>query len=351
MVRTAVLLSGGVDSSVALMRLVEAGRHELTAYYIKIWLEDELAFLGRCPWEEDLDFARAVCRSTGVQLEIVPLQRQYLDTVVAYTVAELEAGRTPSPDVLCNRHIKFGAFVEAVEEGFDAVASGHYARLRHDEGLAHLLCGVDPAKDQSYFLSQLDQRQLSRCLFPIGELSKAEVRRAARRLGLPNHDRPDSQGICFLGRIPYDEFIAHHLGERRGEIRESGTDRLLGEHRGYWFYTIGQRRGLGLAGGPWYVVAKNIEQNLVQVVHARDLEGHRRGSLRIDSPHWVARPPTSSRLKLRLRHGGQMVGCSLRDLPQGALELELDEPDPGIARGQFAVLYDGDECLGGGPIG
>jgi tRNA-specific 2-thiouridylase len=350
MARIAVLTSGGVDSSVALCRLLERGDHRLTAFYIKIWLEDDMAFLGRCPWEEDLELLRAICRQTGVPLEIASLQQEYLSSVVGYTIAELEAGRTPSPDVMCNRHIKFGSFADRLGGDFDLVASGHYARIRHHRGLAHLLQGVDPVKDQTYFLSQMRQRQLQRCLFPIGELTKTEVRAEARRFNLPNQDRPDSQGICFLGRIPYDDFIAFHLGERRGEIRELGTGRELGTHRGYWFHTIGQRRGLGLAGGPWYVAAKESGRNVVHVIHANDLEDHFRTSFRIANPNWIAEPPVATRLGVRVRHGASMIPGDVRVLADGSIEVELEEGDPGIAPGQFAVLYDGDECLGGGPI-
>ncbi|PWB67468.1 MAG: tRNA 2-thiouridine(34) synthase MnmA, partial [Holophagae bacterium] len=268
MSRILMLTSGGVDSSVALLRLAEEGRYSLEACYLKIWLSDEMAFLGRCPWEEDLGHVRAVCEMVGVPLRVLPLQREYYATVVAYAIDELRAGRTPSPDVICNRAIKFGAVVDLLGDEFELVASGHHARVARRDGLARLLRGVDPVKDQSYFLCRLSQQQLARSLFPIGGMTKAEVRAEARRAGLPNQDRPDSQGICFLGRVPYDDFIEFELGTREGEIVEHGSGQVLGTHRGYWFHTIGQRRGLGLAGGPWYVVAKDPERNLVTVVHA-----------------------------------------------------------------------------------
>lgn len=350
MSRIVVLASGGVDSSVALLRLAEEGRHSLEACYLKIWLDDELAFLGRCPWEEDLSYVRAVCELTGVPLRVLPLQREYFATVVEYALAELRAGRTPSPDVVCNRAIKFGAVVDRLGGEFELVASGHHARVARRDGLARLLRGADPVKDQSYFLCQLSQEQLARTRFPIGGMTKAEVRAEARRAGLPNQDRPDSQGICFLGRVPYDEFIGFHLGVRAGEIREHGTGRVLGEHRGYWFYTIGQRRGLGLAGGPWYVVAKDPERNLVTVVHAGRLAEHRRKTLRIASPRWIAGPPGRTRLEVRIRHGERLLPCTITLAPDGSVEIALDDGDSGIAAGQFAALYDGVECLGGGPI-
>jgi tRNA-specific 2-thiouridylase len=349
--RVAVLTSGGVDSSVALMRLVEEGGHDLTAFYLKIWLEDEMAFLGSCPWEEDLEYVRSVCDVSGVPLEVVSLQREYLGTVVAYALSELEAGRTPSPDVMCNRMIKFGAFVDRVGDRFDRVASGHHARVEERDGRFHLLRGVDPKKDQTYFLCQLLQDQLARCLFPIGGLTKAQVREEAHRFGLATADRPDSQGICFLGRVPFDDFVRHHLGDRPGEIRRASNDEVLGRHRGVWFYTIGQRRGLGLGGGPWYVVGKDLDEDAILVAHADELEGHARRLFRITMPHWVADPPQRSDLTVRIRHGERLDPCTVSEGADGSLTVEFDATeDPGIAPGQFAVLYDGEECLGGGVI-
>jgi tRNA-specific 2-thiouridylase len=338
-----------VDSSVALMRLVEVGVHDLTAFYLKIWLEDEMAFLGSCPWEEDLEYARQVCDRAGVPLEIVPLQREYLDTVVAYAIDELRAGHTPSPDVMCNRMIKFGAFVDRVGDRFDFVASGHHARVAERAGLARLLRGADAHKDQTYFLCQMRQDQVARSLFPIGDLTKAQVREEARRHGLASADRPDSQGICFLGRVPFDDFVYHHLGEQPGEILEAATGTVLGTHRGTWFHTIGQRRGLGLGGGPWYVVDTDRERNTVTVAHAERLAEHARHSFRIPFPHWIADPPLRSSLEVKIRHGQRLDRCEVTLDEAGGLTVDLiDTDDPGIAAGQFAALYDDEECLGGG---
>ena len=351
MSKIAVLTSGGVDSSVALARLAEAGEHDLRAHYLKIWLEDELAFLGSCPWEEDLEVVRAICDAYRVPLEIAPLQRDYYDLVVNVTVSELEAGRTPSPDVLCNRLIKFGAFVDRFAEHADLIASGHHARVDHTGPHSRLLKGVDPVKDQTYFLSQMSQNQLARCLFPIGGMTKAEVRQEARRLGLPNSDRPDSQGICFLGRVPYDAFVEHHLGQNPGVIRDITSGAELGRHRGLWFHTIGQRKGLGLGNGPWYVVGKDRSTNELRVVHAEFLENHHRDRFSVAEPHWIASPPTRERLELRVRHAPELVGCTIHRRSGGGLEVRMDESESGIAPGQYAVFYDGDECLGGGVIG
>ena len=349
--RIAVLTSGGVDSSVALMRLVEEGGADLTAFYLKIWLEDEMAFLGSCPWEEDLEFVRSVCDAAGVPLEVVSLQQEYLGTVVAYALSELEAGRTPSPDVMCNRMIKFGAFVDRIGDRFDRVASGHHARVEERNGRFHLLRGADAKKDQTYFLCQLAQEQLARCLFPIGDLTKAGVREEARRFGLTTADRPDSQGICFLGRVPFDDFVHHHLGERPGEIRRASSGEVLGRHRGTWFHTIGQRRGLGLGSGPWYVVGKDLEDDSILVAHADELADYARRLFRITTPHWIADPPQRSELAVRIRHGEHLDRCSITKAADGSMTVEFDATaDPGVAPGQFAALYDGEECLGGGVI-
>lgn len=350
MSKIAVLTSGGVDSSVALALLAEQGEHDLHAFYLKIWLEDELAFLGSCPWEEDLGYVRAICDDLGVPLEIVPLQREYYERVVGVTVSELEAGRTPSPDVLCNRVIKFGAFVDRIDPSFELVASGHHARVDRTATPIRLLKGIDPVKDQTYFLCQLGQSQLSRCVFPIGHLTKAGVRAEARRFGLPNRDRPDSQGICFLGRVPYDAFVEHHLGRAPGTIRDIDSGTELGTHRGFWFHTIGQRKGLGLSGGPWYVVAKDHSTNELLVAHADALDRHLRGRFEIARPHWIGREPRRHRLGLRIRHGEAVQDCRVEPAPAGGLAVHMDRPEAGIAPGQYAVLYDGDECLGGGVI-
>jgi len=346
----AVLTSGGVDSSVALALLAEQGGHDLHAFYLKIWLEDELAFLGSCPWEEDLRYVREICRRLAVPLSIVPLQREYYDRVVSSAVAELEAGRTPSPDVLCNRFIKFGAFVDAIDPSFDFVASGHHARVDHGGARSRLLKGADPLKDQTYFLCQLRQDQLARTLFPIGCLTKTQVRAEAVRHDLPNSERPDSQGICFLGRVPYDLFVEHHLGRRPGTIRDITSGDELGTHRGFWFHTIGQRKGLGLSGGPWYVVGKDHESNTLWVSHAETLDDHLSDTFVVVDPHWIADEPATDRLGLRIRHGERIQGCRIEAHSEGALTVTMDEPEPGVAAGQYAVFYDDEECLGGGII-
>ena len=374
-----VLLSGGVDSSAALMRVKEADADaDVTAYYLKIWLEDELAHLGGCPWEEDLAFARGVCDLAGVPLKVMSLQREYWERVVAYTIGELEAGRTPSPDVLCNRRVKFGAFLERVGDSLDKAASGHYAVVDEGaNGVFRIRRSPDAVKDQTYFLSHLTQDQAGSVLFPIGGMRKGEVRALARGWGLPNKDRRDSQGICFLGKIRYADFVRHYLGEKEGEIIEAGTGRVLGKHRGSWFYTIGQRTGLGLGGGPWYVLGREKEANVVFVGSSEGAEAAAVDRFRVVEPNWISGAPEfPRRMEMKLRHGPRLVGGVVSavgedggkggDGVEGAaragvrpgartgegarLEVKMDEPDRGVAAGQFAVFYDGDVCLGGGMI-
>lgn len=349
--KTAVLLSGGVDSSVALRLLQAEGRREITAFYLKIWLEEELAFLGDCPWEEDLACARAVCEQAGVPLEIVALQGEYQDRVVAHVVRELKAGRTPSPDILCNEWIKFGLFFDKIDPAFERVASGHYAQIERCGGEVRLRRSPDPVKDQSYFLSRLTQAQLRRIEFPVGHLHKAEVRRLAEEFALPNRTRRDSQGICFLGKIKYPDFVRFHLGEKDGDIIEIDSGKRLGPHHGVWFHTVGQRKGLGLSGGPWYVVAKNLARNSVFVAHADRYLDHARDELTIAEAHWIAgRPPEKTDLLCKLRHGPRLQACAMSPLGSGRWHLRLAEKDAGIAAGQSAILYDGEYCLGGGVI-
>ncbi|NKB67310.1 MAG: tRNA 2-thiouridine(34) synthase MnmA, partial [Candidatus Latescibacteria bacterium] len=316
--KIAVLLSGGVDSSVALRLLADQG-HDITAFYLKIWLEDERAFLGDCPWETDLGFARAVCADLDVPLQIIPLQAEYLDQVVSYALAELQAGRTPSPDIFCNQRIKFGAFYDRIDAAYDKVASGHYARIEQKGDRFLLKRAPDPVKDQTYFLSHLSQAQLARALFPIGHLRKAQVRQLATRHGLATQDRKDSQGICFLGKISYRDFVSSHLGQRPGDIRERESGRLLGPHQGYWFYTIGQRQGLGLSGGPWYVVGKDTQANIVYVSHKEHFANHTRHQFTVARLNWIAGPPDRPDVQVKLRHGPQLGNCRV-DIITGLLQ-------------------------------
>lgn len=349
--KCAVLLSGGVDSSVALA-LLRAQGVDVTAFYLKIWLEDELSFLGDCPWQEDLAFVRAVCEQQGVPFEVVPLQRAYWDRVVSHTIAEIRAGRTPNPDILCNQRVKFGAFFDVIGADFDRVATGHYARLGQWDGLTHLLMSPDPIKDQTYFLSFLSQDQLARALFPIGEFQKGQVRTLAEQFDLPTKARKDSQGICFLGKISFNDFIRYHLGEKPGDLVEYETGKKVGEHEGYWFYTIGQRQGIGLSGGPWYVVAKNIDDNTVFISRSYYATDKERNSCVIGGCNWITgQIHVDEPVQVKLRHGPHRYAASLIACGDDRYQIQLlDANDHGIATGQYAVVYRGDECLGGGVI-
>lgn len=360
--KVAVLLSGGVDSSVALWQLKKSGIKNITAYYLKIWLEDELSYLGECPWEEDLAYARAVCRQANVPLEVVPLQTEYFSKVVEYALAELRMGRTPSPDIFCNERIKFGAFLDKIDGEPDLIVSGHYASISPDPlesrlpgaggGPFRLFQATDPVKDQSYFLSHLSQDQLAKLYFPLGNMKKAQVRALAASLDLPNKDRKDSQGICFLGKIRYPDFVRHYLGEQEGEIRDLDSDKVLGSHKGFWFHTIGQRSGLGLGNGPWYVVRKDTARNIIYVSHQDLMSEHRRRDFLIGELSWLHEPPDfalQKDFKVKLRHGPETLDAKILD-EGGALRVLLAEPDQGVAPGQFTVIYRKGECLGSGKI-
>ena len=290
-----------------------------------------------------------MCERLDVALEVRSLQRAYWDRVVSYTLDELKAGRTPSPDVFCNQRIKFGAFFDVVDDAFERVATGHYARIDRSGTRPLLLTSPDPVKDQTYFLSHLLPHQLERAAFPIGELRKSEVRALAARLELPTQSRKDSQGICFLGRIHYREFVRHHLGESEGDVVELESGRSLGRHRGHWFHTIGQRQGLGLSGGPWYVHSKDPESNVVVVVHGERRAERARDAYRVERLHWLGEPTTASALDVKLRHGPKRVAATV-ELNDEAGWVRLEEADPGIAPGQITVFYDGDVCLGGATV-
>lgn len=347
--KIAHLLSGGVDSSVAVQLLKEQG-HDITAFYLKIWLEDETSFLGSCPWQDDLGYVRATCTQLGIPLEIVPMQQQYYDTVVAYTIREIKAGRTPNPDIFCNSFIKFGFFLDQIDHSFEAVSTGHYAQVKHHADHTELIRSPDLIKDQTYFLAYLKQEQLKRALFPIGHLTKPEVRALAETYNLPSKTRKDSQGICFLGKLKFHDFIKHYLGEKTGPLVEFETGTILGTHRGFWFHTIGQRHGSGLAGGPWYVVQKDIEQNCVFVSRQYHEPHLVRNECIITACNWIPAKPQKQNVHVKLRHGPSMHACTISEISHDAFHLKLESQDQGMACGQFAVLYDQEQCLGTGVI-
>ncbi len=349
--RIAVLVSGGVDSSVALKLLQDQG-HDVTAFYLKIWLEDELSYLGDCPWEEDLAYVRAVCKQFNVSLRVMSLQKEYQNIIVAYTIEQIKQGKTPNPDMLCNQRIKFGVFLDAIGNEFDKVATGHYAQIKKtDEGF--ILCSSpDILKDQTYFLAHLSQEQLSRALFPIGHLTKREVRELAKKFDLPNKERKDSQGICFLGKLKFSDFVRYHVGERLGDLVEYETGAKIGNHKGFWFYTIGQRQGIGLAGGPWYVVAKDPNNNIVYISRYYYSAAKDRNKLSVGDFNWFTghQHSETKNLSVKLRHGAHKYDCFIDHIDEDSADIILADHDQGIAPGQFAVFYAGNQCLGSAVI-
>ncbi|KAM0937641.1 putative sulfurtransferase [Dioscorea sansibarensis] len=360
--KVAVLLSGGVDSSVAL-RLLHAAGHSCTAFYLKIWFQEDFEnFWSECPWDEDLKYARAVCDQVSVPLEVVHLSDEYWNNVVSHIICEYRSGRTPNPDVLCNTRIKFGAFLEAIKNmDFDFIASGHYACVFHSsfdksDEPSILALSKDMVKDQTYFLSHLSQFQLRRLLFPLGCIPKDEVRKLAALMDLPNKDRKDSQGICFLGKVKFSEFVTRHIGEMEGILLEAESGDYLGKHRGFWFYTIGQRQGLRLPGGPWYVVEKDTHNNVVFVSRNYFSFDKRRRSFRVGSLKWVSGSPEKiDKLRCKVRHGPGFYDCSITLQPNDLIKddvaiVHLSADDQGLASGQFAAFYRDKICIGSGVI-
>lgn len=360
--KIAMLLSGGVDSSVALALLKKEGKHDITAFYLKIWLEDELSFLGECPWEEDLTYVRAVCKQLDIPLNVVPLQKEYHDRVIAYTIDAVRSGLTPNPDVLCNPQIKFGAFNEKYGAPFEKIATGHYAQIaksrkskvespKEAEQRVILKQAPDPVKDQTYFLAMMSQEQLQKVLFPIGHLAKKEVRALARQYDLPTAKRKDSQGLCFLGKISFTDFIKQHCGVHRGDFVEKESGQVIGQHDGHYLYTIGQRRGTDLNGGPWYVCDKDIKHNIVYVSHGFAGEDQRRDTFTVRDINWMDGIALyGENMRVKLRHGPEFYDCMIQKKNDNVFRVTIDQKDQGVTPGQFAVFYDGSYCLGGGVI-
>ncbi len=354
--RVAALISGGVDSAVAVHRLVEQG-HDVHLFYIQIGRDDGL---GDCSYEEDVEMCRLIAARYRLPLEIVPLHDEYWAHVMNYALETVKRGLTPNPDMMCNLVIKFGFFEQRWGHEFDITASGHYASTEIDAGgYKWLTTAVDPVKDQTDFLARITYDQLQHIIFPIGDLPKSEVRRIAEETRMPNARRKDSQGICFLGKINYNDFLKRHLGERPGPIVELETGRVLGTHRGFWFHTIGQRKGLGLSGGPWFVVDKNVEDNIIYVSggygterqYGRTLELTETRFITLDP--WEGKPCDGVDITFKNRHMPDFIPGHLTRLEgTGRYIIESDRKVQGIAPGQFAVIYDSASrrCLGSGVI-
>ncbi|MBQ9417866.1 MAG: tRNA 2-thiouridine(34) synthase MnmA [Bacteroidales bacterium] len=339
---TAALVSGGVDSSVVVHLLKEQGITP-DIYYIRIGMEDEEGYIS-CPAEEDIEITQWLARHYGCRFEEIDLHREYWDKVVSYTIESVRRGLTPNPDVMCNKLIKFGAFIDRRGHAYSHIATGHYARTEELHSRTFLSTAADPVKDQTDFLSQLDYDQIRRLRFPIGGLLKSQVRSIATEAGLPSASRKDSQGICFLGKINYNDFIRRYLGEREGKIIELETGRTLGTHRGYWFHTIGQRKGLYLSGGPWFVVKKDIDQNILYVSQGYTPAAAHGRTIRLLGFRYLSAPlwgtPDGVEVKFKIRHVPEFQSARLFTEPDGIVRLESTEPVQGIAAGQYATLYD-----------
>ena len=348
----AVLLSGGVDSAVVVHRLKEQGI-DPTLFYIRIGMDNDE---GDCSAEEDIEMCTYIARKYGLPFEVVSLHREYWDHVMEYALRTVKLGLTPNPDMMCNKMIKFGFFEERWGHAFDKTATGHYATTTERNGKIYLSTARDKNKDQTDFLAQIDSVQVSHLLFPIGDLLKQEVREMAVSAKLPNASRRDSQGICFLGNIDYNAFIRRHLGERQGAIVELETGKILGSHKGYWFHTIGQRKGLGLSGGPWYVVAKDVDTNTTFVSNGYGTEKQYGKALKLAEFHFITDDPWGEmespvEITFKNRHTPDFTSGLL--IKEGkSYSISSTEPVQGIAPGQFAVVYDKERhiCVGSGVI-
>ena len=351
----AALVSGGVDSSVVVHQLKEMG-YDPTIFYIRIGMEDENGYMG-CTAEEDIEITSFVAKKYGLKMETVSLQKEYWDNVVEYVIRTVRNGLTPNPDVMCNRLIKFGSFIDKYGYEFDKIATGHYAQTYFENGKHYLGTALDPVKDQTDFLAQITYSQVSRLMFPIGHLMKSQVRDIAVAQNLPSASRKDSQGICFLGKINYNDFIKRYLGEKEGKIIEKETGKILGTHRGFWFHTIGQRKGLGLGGGPWYVVAKDSAENIVYVSQGYDVETQYGKTVPIDGFNFITENPWGNftdpvDITFKIRHTPEFTKGKLFNEGNGSYRIESEDKIQGIAPGQYGVIYDVDHriCYGSGVI-
>ncbi len=351
--RIAVLISGGVDSAVVVDTLFRQG-HDLHLFYIRIGMDNGE---GDCSAEEDIEMCSLIARKYGLPLKVVSLHEEYWNHVMAYTLRTVKEGLTPHPDMMCNKLIKFGFFEQRWGKDFDKTATGHYASIVEKDGKYFLATAADPVKDQTDFLAQISYDQLSHIMFPLGELPKAEVRSRAAEAKLPNASRKDSQGICFLGKIDYSDFIERHLGTKVGPVIEIETGKKIGTHKGYWFYTIGQRKGLGLSGGPWYVVKKNVRDNVIYVSNGFDTRRQYGREIPVEEMHWITESPfrdgsTCERIAFKTRHSPEFYDGTISIKKDGSCTVTSDSDIQGIAPGQFAIIYSPDRrlCLGSGMI-
>jgi len=354
--RVVVGMSGGVDSSVTALLLKQQG-YDVIGIFMKNW--DDTDEFGHCTAEEDAEDVRRVCDQIGIPYYTVNLERQYYDKVFTYFLDEYRSGRTPNPDVMCNREIKFGDFLQkALELGADYLATGHYARVVDaPAGGRHLLRGVDPGKDQTYFLSALSQDQLARAMFPIGHLPKPEVRRLAAEAGLATARKKDSTGVCFIGERNFREFLSHYLPAQPGEMVDVRTGEVKGRHDGLMYYTLGQRQGLGIGGSgtgePWFVAGKDLQANRLLVVQGEKHPMLYSEALVAAGVNWIGgdKPADGFKCTAKFRYRQPDQGVTVTFRPGGlTADVVFDAPQKAVTPGQAVVFYDGDRCLGGGTI-
>lgn len=350
-------MSGGVDSSVSAYLLLQQG-YQVEGLFMKNWEEDDNDEY--CAAAEDMADAQAVCDKLGIKLHKVNFAAEYWDNVFEYFLAEYKAGRTPNPDIMCNKEIKFKAFLEFAAEalGADYIATGHYVRRRYQDGHWQMLRGLDHNKDQSYFLYTLSEQHIAQTLFPVGDLEKPAVRAIAEQQGLVTHDKKDSTGICFIGERKFKDFLQQYLPAQPGDIVSIDDGKIIGRHEGLMYHTLGQRKGLGIGGlrdggdDPWYVVGKDLTLNRLLVAQGHDHPALLSSGLIASQLHWVDRtgPQQVCRLTVKTRYRQHDIPCTVTPQPDGRLQVTFDSPQKAVTPGQSAVFYLDEVCLGGGII-